>query len=161
MQRDCSSKHRSQYSIMSLFFDCWTVEFLCPSSALKCGWQRCWSVKSTSCSCSSRNVKLNALNRAHQLLPAIVFGARCFSTLLSFSPLKAGEWSAWAGDGPRFGNLRSVRAQFVTSGAKHWDWWDVETQTQQNERWDVCSHFLHHYLKSRLKYVPEFGANTL
>lgn len=159
MQRDCSSKHRSQYSIMSLFLDCWTVylSFLCVEMRVAALLKRQIYLLQL----LLRNVKLNALNRAHQLLPAIVFGARCFSTLLSFSPLKAGEWSAWAGDGPRFGNLRSVRAQFVTSGAKHWDWWDVETQTQQNERWDVCSHFLHHYLKSRLKYVPEFGANTL
>lgn len=54
-----------------------------------------------------RNVKLDVLNGARQLLPAIVFRAWCFSTLLSFSPLKAGEWWTWAGNGAAFGNLRS------------------------------------------------------
>lgn len=106
-----------------------------------------------------RNVKLDVLNGAHQLLPAIVFRAWCFSTLLSFSPLKAGEWWTWAGDGATFGNLRSVSAQFVTSGAKHWDWWDVETTARSidapNERWDVCRCYLLRSVKSRMTYVPD------
>ena len=82
-----------------------------------------------------KNVKLDVLNGAHQLLPAIVFRAWCFSTLLSFSPLKLGVWSTWAGKyqswrrwGGEQGNLYVVLVHSLSLLQQTLrDWLDVET----------------------------------
>lgn len=93
-----------------------------------------------------RNVKLEVLNGAHQLLPSIVFRAWCFSTLLPFSPLKVGEWWMWAGkyQTGRLGNLKLHRGVSLilsllqqTEGSI-WCWDNSLQPFPLNERWESC-----------------------